>query len=302
MKVSIITPCYNAASYITHTIASIQQQSMSDWELLVVDDGSTDNSAEIVRSIAKDDERIKLILKENGGTASARKLGLEYAQGEYIQFLDADDIITKDKLQRQVAFMRDMQLDMSYTDWRTIDIIGKNGKIQITQFTKFRLLLLWGIFCTLPIHALLYRRDFLLQHNITIPTHIKEREDWDFHIEVLSANPRIKHMSNYCGALYTTSPTGKTTGATSEKLQLGNFRYLIYKIANTKGHQKFLLYIRFSTELNFWILRKFKYHYKSLNNVLDLDDFNVKKTCIIGIFLLPLSSIITFAKIILSRI
>ena len=69
--VTIITPCYNAAAFIETTIRSIQQQTLSDWELLVVDDGSVDNSADIIRRMAKDDSRIKLIQKANGGTARA---------------------------------------------------------------------------------------------------------------------------------------------------------------------------------------------------------------------------------------
>lgn len=300
--VSIITPCYNAASYIRQAIQSVQNQTLADWEMIIVDDGSTDNSAEIIRAEAEQDSRIKLVQKENGGTASARKLGLEVAQGDYVQFLDADDSITKDKLQLQIAFMEDNQLDVSYTDWRTIDQTGKQGNIRSAQFTKFRLLLLWGIFCTLPIHALLYRRDFLLRHHITIPTHIREREDWDFHIEVLNANPQIKRMNQYCGALYTKTPTGKATGASPEKLQLGNLRYLIHKIANASGCQKFLLQVRLSAELEFWMLRKYKYHYGSLKQALDINNREVQKICIIAILLFPISLTITLAKIILSRI
>ena len=102
MKVSIITPCYNAAPYIETTISSVQQQTLSDWEMIIVDDGSTDNSAEIIRQIAQHDLRIKLTQKENGGSASARKLVLSIAQGEYIQFLDADDRLDKNKLQLQI--------------------------------------------------------------------------------------------------------------------------------------------------------------------------------------------------------
>ena len=116
MKVSIITPSYNSALHIKNTIASVQAQTLRDWEMIIVDDGSTDNSAEIVTEISQTDSRVKLIQKENGGTASARKLGLEVAQGDYVQFLDADDSITKDKLQLQIAFMEDNQLDVSYTD------------------------------------------------------------------------------------------------------------------------------------------------------------------------------------------
>ena len=85
MKVSIITPSYNSALYIKNTIASVQAQTLRDWEMIIVDDGSIDNSADIIRDIAINDSRIKLIQKENGGSASARNVGLKQAKGDYIQ-------------------------------------------------------------------------------------------------------------------------------------------------------------------------------------------------------------------------
>ena len=100
MKVSIITPCYNSAAYISRAIASVQAQSISEWEMIVVDDGSDDDSAVIVNQVNKVDPRVKILQKENGGSASARKLGLLYAKGEYIQFLDAYDTISPDKFER----------------------------------------------------------------------------------------------------------------------------------------------------------------------------------------------------------
>ena len=121
MKVSIITPCYNAAPYIETTIASIQQQTLSDWEMIIVDDGSTDNSVEVIQAIIAEDSRIKLIHKENGGSASARNIGLELAKGEFIQFLDADDTIAPDKLQRQVTIMDAENLDVTYTDYQIVE-------------------------------------------------------------------------------------------------------------------------------------------------------------------------------------
>ena len=86
MKVSVITPCYNAEKYISSTIQSIQNQTMTDWEFVLVDDGSTDNTAAIIHRFSIEDSRIKLLQKVNGGTASARKAGLEVAQGQFIQF------------------------------------------------------------------------------------------------------------------------------------------------------------------------------------------------------------------------
>lgn len=303
MKVSIITPCYNAATYIQATIQSIQQQTLTDWELLVVDDGSTDNSADIVRSMAKDDNRIKLIQKENGGTASARKLGMEHAQGEYIQFLDADDRIENSKLERQIALMDCEQLDLSYTDWCYVSPSGKKDSIRGLNCNLFRLLTFWGTFGTLPIHCFVYRHSFLKKNNITIPTQVKEREDWDFHIEVYSAHPRAQRMAGYCGAFYTTSPTGKTTGNSAEKIQIGSFKYLIYKISHTRGYKHLLLQLRFSIALCAWIMRKQKYHYKPLRSRPEFQrNENYNRAMVGGILLLPIALIITMFRIILYRI
>ena len=233
MKVSIITPSYNSALYIEKTIASVQSQTIADWEMIIVDDGSTDNSANIVNEIAAIDPRIKLIKKENGGSASARKLGLSLAQGEYIQFLDADDLLDKDKLQFQIRLMEEHSLDISYTDWCWINMNGETTPTRGLYCNLFRLLTIWGPFGTLPPHCFIYKHNYLKKNNINIPTDIKEREDWDFHIEVFSSNPKVQRIVGYCGAMYMKAPTGKTTGASVEKIQLGTFKYLAYKIKKT---------------------------------------------------------------------
>ena len=301
MKVSIITPCYNSERYIKQTIISVQNQTLSDWELIVVDDGSTDNSANIVSQISEIDNRIKLIKKENGGSASARKLGLSLARGKYIQFLDADDTIDPNKLQYQVTLMDQKHLDVTYTDWCMVDMDNQRYPVRGFKCSLIRILTAWGTFGTLPLHSFMYRRAFLDDHNINIPTHIKEREDWDFHIEVFSANPKHQRLPNFCGAMYTKSPTGKTTGASVDKIQLGTFRYLLFKISTTNGLTKTLLYLRFSIELCFWILRKIKYQNKqSLSSYCHHLQF--KKIHIIGILLLPISTIIAIISIIRSHI
>jgi glycosyltransferase involved in cell wall biosynthesis len=259
MKVSIITPCYNAAAFIETTVHSIQQQTLPDWELLVVDDGSVDNSADIIRRMAKDDSRIKLIQKANGGTASARKLGLEHAQGEYIQFLDADDQIEADKLLRQTTEMDASNLDVSYTDWCFITPSGEKEDIKGMDSSLIRILAFWGTFGTLPIHSFLYRRDFLEQHHINFTTAIKEREDWDFHIQIYSARPKIKRIEGYCGAAYMKSPTGKTTCGDLGKQRAGTLRFLAFEIKQQRGYKRLLLSLRLSVELCFLFLSTIKY-------------------------------------------
>lgn len=303
MKVSIITPCYNAESFIESTIQSVQQQSLKDWELLVIDDGSVDNSADIIRRMAKDDSRIKLIQKANGGTASARKLGLEHAQGEYIQLLDADDQMDADKLHRQVELMDKEGLQVSYTDWCYMNALGEKEDLQGLNCHLTRLLAFWGTFGTLPIHCFLYHRDFLEQHHITFTTAIKEREDWDFHIQVYTARPQVKRLSGYCGAFYVIAPEGKTTGATQDKIQIGTFNFLTYQLAHSSTGKRILLYLRFAIELWLWILRKIRYRtpIKLLSHLHFQNNPTFEKALFMGILLMPIVLIIICIRFIVTR-
>ena len=248
MKISIITPCYNAAPYIANTIQSVQNQTILDWEMIIVDDGSSDNSVEIIQKIIAQDSRIKLIQKENGGSASARNLALSIAQGEYIQFLDSDDTIDYKKLERQITIMEKEDLDVSYSDWCFVLPDGTMEKVHGLNFNLVRILLLWGtLFGALPIHAFVYRRDFLTKHQLSFSSVIKEREDWNFHIQVLSNHPRCKRLKGYCAAYYLRCPTGKTSSF--KKIQQGTLRFLLYKIHHTKFWQRVLLTIRLSVVL-----------------------------------------------------
>ncbi len=106
--ISIVTPVYNAAAFICETMEMVREQDYTDWELILVDDCSKDNSLEVIENYLKEkpDERIRLIKKEkNEGAALTRNFGIREAKGRYIAFLDADDIWMKKKLQTQMEFM-----------------------------------------------------------------------------------------------------------------------------------------------------------------------------------------------------
>ncbi len=105
--VSIITPCYNCAKYISQMIESVQAQTYTNWELLITDDCSTDNSREIVEAYAKKDPRVRYFkLEKNSGAGIARNNSIEKAQGRYIAFLDSDDLWVANKLERQIDFIQ----------------------------------------------------------------------------------------------------------------------------------------------------------------------------------------------------
>lgn len=116
--ISIIVPVYNAEKFVRNTIENVLSQTYSDWELILVDDKSTDKSVEIINEILQslNDKRIKLItLNENVGAAKARNIGLDKATGRYIAFLDADDIWDKNKLSKQIKFMIKHNAGFSFT-------------------------------------------------------------------------------------------------------------------------------------------------------------------------------------------
>ena len=121
--VSIIMPNYNCEKYIKETISSVLAQTYTNWEILFVDDCSTDNSIEIVESF--NDTRIKIFKNEkNSGAAVSRNYALREAKGKWIAFLDSDDLWEKDKLEKQIAFMQEKGYHFSYTDY----MIQLNGE------------------------------------------------------------------------------------------------------------------------------------------------------------------------------
>lgn len=120
--VSIITPVYKCEEYIERTMNSVLAQTYSNWEMLLVDDCSPDKSAELIHSFAQQDYRFKYIkLDNNSGAAIARNIGLENAKGRYIAYLDADDIWLPQKLEKQIRFMEENDVQFSCCDYEKIE-------------------------------------------------------------------------------------------------------------------------------------------------------------------------------------
>lgn len=132
-KISIVVPVYQAADYIAQTIAMVQNQTYTDWELILVEDCSKDGSAAVIEKELRkyDDSRICLIRqKENGGAARARNTGVDAAQGRYLAYLDADDVWLPDKLSRELAFLKKKQAGFVFTAYEFGDADAKGtGKI-----------------------------------------------------------------------------------------------------------------------------------------------------------------------------
>ena len=118
-SVSIITPAYNCATYIHETIESVLYQTYTYWEMIIVDDYSSDDTVNIIKKYQEQDKRIHLIqLQQNQGVAFARNTGIKYSRGRYIAFLDSDDIWLYNKIERQLEFMKNNNVAFSYTQYR----------------------------------------------------------------------------------------------------------------------------------------------------------------------------------------
>lgn len=130
--VSIIMPSYNTADFIVESIQSVLDQTYNNWELIIVDDCSSDRTDEIVKPFLADG-RIKYLKNEkNSGAAVSRNKALREARGKWIAFLDSDDLWTSEKLQKQIAFMENNGYHFSYTNYAEINTEGKRNGISVT--------------------------------------------------------------------------------------------------------------------------------------------------------------------------
>jgi teichuronic acid biosynthesis glycosyltransferase TuaG len=130
--VSVITPCYNSEKYIAESIESVIKQTYTDWELIIINDKSSDLSSQIISEYTSKDNRIKSIcLKNNSGAAIARNEGLKAARGKYIAFIDSDDIWFENKLEKQIKFMEDNDVAFSFTAYESFKNKLKNASYRV---------------------------------------------------------------------------------------------------------------------------------------------------------------------------
>ena len=175
--VSIITPTYNSEKFITETIQSVQRQIYTNWEMIIVDDCSSDTTACIVAAISKNDSRIRFFqLEKNLGTGVARDFALSKASGRYIAFLDSDDLWKPSKLEKQIDFLRSKNLPFTFSFYECIDEEGNalDKKIEAPRRLKYYQLFfcnfignLTGIydssfFGKIPISSIRKRQDWML--------------------------------------------------------------------------------------------------------------------------------------------
>jgi glycosyltransferase involved in cell wall biosynthesis len=197
--ISVIVPCYNQADFLSDALDSVMAQTYSDWECIIVNDGSPDNTEEVADLYCKKDKRFNYIRKSNGGLSSARNKGLEMATGQFIQFLDSDDIISPKKFETQLTCLKDIKADVLVSDFNffTLDINNQFDNYLSLQSYDFSLegfLYKWiALIYVIPIHCGLFDRWFLLNNGIKFDERAKTFEDWIFWSTLALYKPCFYH-------------------------------------------------------------------------------------------------------------
>lgn len=179
--VSIIIPCYNQAQYLPETLQSVLDQTYTNWECIIVNDGSPDTTDEIAQEWLAKDSRYKYIYQENKGVSSARNLGLEYALGEFIQFLDSDDILEDDKIMLSLNSLQNNNYDLIITNFKTFStdtsLALEHPNFLKSDFLNFESILYeWGLNFNIPIHCGLFLASFFSDFEFS--NDLKGNEDW----------------------------------------------------------------------------------------------------------------------------
>ncbi len=219
--VSIITPMYNSEKFIDETIKSVLNQTYKEWEMIVVDDNSADKGAEIVERYANLDERIKLIrLNKNQGGAVARNIAIKNSHGDYIAFLDSDDIWTPTKLEVQLRFMQENNYPFTFTAYQQITEEGKKTKkiIKVPSTLNYRQALLKN-----PIGCLTVIYDVQKLGKVYMPL-IRKRQDYALWLKILKKGI-TGHGLNENLAYYRL----RKNSVSSNKIDLIKYQWKLYR-------------------------------------------------------------------------
>ncbi len=242
--VSIITPNYNGAKYINKCINSVLNQSYTDWELIICDDNSTDNSLDIINSY--NDKRIlaPIQLQKNQGAAVARNLAIEKASGNFIAFLDNDDYWTNDKLMKQINFMKKNNYSFSYTNYVQFNSKKRKGINCKNKVTKKDLLKNNYILTS----TVIYNAE---QLGKIYMANIRKRQDWSLFINIIE---KSKYAYNLPEEL--SFYRRHEDSISSNKLQLFKFNFDFYN--SVLGYSKTYSILLMTRFLFYYVIKKFK--------------------------------------------
>ena len=184
-RISIIIPCYNGAKYIRETLDCLLKQTIEDWECIIVNDGSIDNSLEILKEYAEKDPRYKYIDKKNEGPAIARNTAIAASSGKYIMPLDADDLIAPFYAEKAIDYLQNHpKCKVVYGEAEYFD--GRTGVWELPEYNYDTELWKNSIFCTAVYRRLDYDKTIGYNPNMKFGN-----EDWDFWLSLLGIDDEV---------------------------------------------------------------------------------------------------------------
>ena len=263
-KVTIIVPCFNQGKYLAEALQSVFEQSFRNWECIVVNDGSNDNTEKVTQDFCAIDRRFILISKINGGLASARNAGLMHATGDYVQFLDADDVIHSNKLKIQVEQLVALSAELSICNYTIKTIVEDKvteqpGLIQFENLNNpiIEVINKWENGLTIPCHSVLISRDILIREKICFDEELINHEDWAFWVEVFMNKPKCVKVDE---ALCVYMRRGYSMSSNRYLMRKGFLNAIEIILKKISKDQRGVEYINLLKEKRQFVLRKYKDH------------------------------------------
>lgn len=258
MLVSIIVPCYNQADFLEEALQSVLMQTYENWECIIVNDGSIDNTEKISKGWELKDHRFKYVFKENGGVSSARNLGIEKANGDFLQFLDCDDVLGVDKLRLSIEAINNHTNKAKTLVISNFKMLSFDSSTELPPFCKLKkeyftwegFLYEWNQSFSLQVQCGFFKNE--LFEEIRFPENLSAQEDWMVWLQIMKLNPKVEFI-NQPLAYYRVHPNSRmqTLGVDDNQIKLlDNLaeiltykEYVEYsKVALERSYEKNLVY------------------------------------------------------------
>lgn len=246
-KISVIVPVYNVEDYIERCLTTLKNQTMKDLEFIIVDDGSTDGSAKIIKKFVKEDERFSYHKKKNGGLSDARNYGMKYAKGEYLAFLDSDDYVDLDLYEKMYEKTHD-DIGAFQADIVETDFIWEYPDKQVVDISKVDDMTRVIVDIRVVAWNKLYRREWIEKLGIQFSKGLRyEDVDWCYKLI-----PHMEHFESVHGTyVHYVQRSNSIANTQNEKVR---DIYQILKNAITYYEQNKLMF-RYKNQLEYSVLR-----------------------------------------------
>lgn len=246
-KISVIVPVYNVEDYVERCLTTLKNQTMKDLEFIIVDDGSTDGSAKIIKKFVKEDERFSYHKKKNGGLSDARNYGMKYAKGEYLAFLDSDDYVDLDLYEKMYEKTHD-DIGAFQADIVETDFIWEYPDKQVMDISKVDDMTRVIVDIRVVAWNKLYRREWIEKLGIQFSKGLRyEDVDWCYKLI-----PHMEHFESVHGTyVHYVQRSNSIANTQNEKVR---DIYQILKNAITYYEQNKLMF-RYKNQLEYSVLR-----------------------------------------------